>query len=63
MRKLLWAILFFGAYVWIVTSGHEGIVLDKGKEIYNAFISWFDGADLDFHFKKDKSYKRYRRWD
>jgi hypothetical protein len=65
MRKLLWMIVFFCAYVWVMTSGHEQMVLERGKWALNMLISWFDDAELDFQVtKKDKvSKKRSRRWD
>ena len=64
MRKLLWMILFFAAYVWMMTSGHEGIVIDYGKAAYNGLISWFDDAEVDFQMKKNqKIKKRSRRWN
>lgn len=54
----------FGAYIWVITSGNDQMILDRGKEIYKAVIVWFDGADVDFQLKKDKvSKKRSRRWD
>lgn len=65
MRKLLWMILMFGAYVWLMTSGHDRMVLDQGKNVYQALVSWFDDAEIDFQMKqkKEKAKKRSRRWD
>lgn len=64
MRKLLWMILLFGVYVWVMTSGHDRMVLEQGKNLYNALISWFDDAEVDFQLKeKQKEKKRSRRWD
>ena len=63
MRKLLWTIILLGSYVWLVTSGHEEFVLDSGKAIYKAIVTWFDGASVDFQLKKEKQKKRSRRWD
>jgi hypothetical protein len=57
-------ILFFGAYVWVMTSGHDQMVLEQGKNIYQALVSWFDDAEIDFQVKeKHKSKKKSRRWD
>ncbi len=64
MRKLLWMILLFGVYVWLVTSGHDRLVLQQGKAVYRALVSWFDDAEVDFQMKEQqKSKKRCRRWD
>ena len=67
MRKLLWMILLFGAYVWAITSGHDHAILEKGKWAYETLVAWFDDADLDFQVsqvkQKEKVRKRHRRWD
>ena len=64
MRKLLWTILLFCAYIWTITSGNDGFVLQQAKGIYKAFIQWFDDAHLDFHLKRDSHpKKKSRRWD
>lgn len=64
MRKILWVILLFSAYIWVVTSGNDGFLLDQAKTVYKAFVSWFDDAELDFNLKTHKSAKkRSRRWD
>lgn len=67
MRKLLWLILFFIGYVWLVTSGHDDFVLEKSKSLIRSFVTWFDGAEIDYNLKKDKDKeklkKRSRRWD
>lgn len=64
MTKLLWMIVFFGAYVWVMSSGNERLVIEQGKTIYNALVSWFDDADVDFQLKEKKqTKKRSRRWD
>lgn len=64
MRRLLWMIIFLGGYVWLVTSGHDDFVLERGKDIYKALVVWFDDAQIDFHLKNEKTVKkRSRRWD
>ncbi|HSX10601.1 MAG TPA: hypothetical protein VLF94_02655 [Chlamydiales bacterium] len=64
MRKVLWMVLLFAAYVWIMTSGHDRMVLDQGKAFYKALVSWFDDAEIDYQVKKEKKVKkRNRRWD
>lgn len=65
MRKLLWVIFLFGAYVWVMTSGHDQILIEQGKNLYNALVSWFDDAEVDFQVsqKTKKAKKRSRRWD
>jgi hypothetical protein len=67
MRKLLWLCLFFGAYVWMVTTGNEQFVLERGRVVYKMIADWFKDADLDFHVKQKKmsqvKKERHRRWD
>ncbi len=66
MRKLLWMIFLFGAYVWIMTSGHDRMVIEQGKNIFRALVAWFDDAEVDFQVSGQKSKKvkkRTRRWD
>ncbi len=64
MRKLLWMALLFGIYIWAMTSGHDQMILEQGKNLYRALISWFDDAEIDFQVKqKEKGKKRSRRWD
>lgn len=64
MRRLVWMFLFFGAYLWVITSGNDQILLEKGKAVYEAIVTWFDGADIDYQTKKTKQVlKKHRRWD
>lgn len=68
MRKFFWLILFVGGYIWVITSGHDDFVLEKGKMIYKAIVTWFDGAEVDFNLteettKTESKKKRSRRWD
>lgn len=65
MRKLLWMILLFGAYVWVMTSGHDRMILEQAKTAYSALVAWFDDAEVDFQVsqQKPKAKKRSRRWD
>jgi hypothetical protein len=64
MRKLFWMIIFFGAYVWVMTSGNDRFVLEQGKNLYQALVAWFDDAEVDFQVQqKSKSKKKSRRWD
>jgi hypothetical protein len=64
MRKVLWMIILFGAYVWVMTSGHDQMLISQGKKIFQAFVSWFDDAEVDFQTKNEsKSKKKSRRWD
>ena len=64
MSKVLWMILFFGVYVWLMTSGNDRLVIDQVKVVYKACVAWFDDAELDFQLKeKEKNKKRSRRWD
>jgi hypothetical protein len=64
MRKLLWLILLFTAYVWVMTSGRDRMVLEQGKAVYNALVAWLDDAEIDYQVKKEKKpKKRARRWD
>lgn len=63
MRRLFWIAVLLAGYFWIVTSGHDQAVLQKGKQLYEAVVSWLDDADVDYQVKKGKSKKRHRRWD
>lgn len=63
MRKLFWMIFLFGAYIWVLSSGHEEFLFDQGRAIYRALVSWFDGAEVDFQVKKTHHKKKSRRWD
>ena len=64
MRKLLWMILLFCTYIWVITSGHDEFLLEKGKEIYQALVAWFDDAEVDFHLQREKhSKQKTRRWE
>jgi hypothetical protein len=65
MRKILWMIFLFGAYVWAMTSGHDQMIMSQGKNIYQAIVAWFDDAEIDFQVKpqKVKAKKKSRRWD
>lgn len=63
MRRLLWAIVLFGAYVWLLTSGNDQLVLKQGKALYQAVVTWLEGADIDYNLKNNRSSKKSRRWD
>ncbi len=63
MRKFFWMILLLGGYIWIVTSGHEDLVLHQGKVVYQAVVNWFEDAEVDFQLKPEKIKKKSRRWD
>ncbi|MGB7978929.1 MAG: hypothetical protein WCF19_07215 [Chlamydiales bacterium] len=65
MRKLLWAILLFGAYLWAMTSGHDRMLIEQGKNLYRAVIVWLDDAEVDFQIKQNRARekKKSRRWD
>lgn len=64
MRKIFWMIIFFGIYVWVMTSGNDHILIQQGKNLYNALITWFDDAELDFQTNQPPKHKKKpRRWD
>ena len=63
LRKLFWMIALFGAYVWIVTSGRDQMLLEQGKAFYKYVITWLEDADIDYNLKKEKSRKKSRRWE
>ena len=63
MTKILWMILFFAAYVWVISSGREQMVLEQGKNICQALVAWFDDAEIDFQTKPKGAKKKSRRWD
>lgn len=60
MRRLLWVIFLFSAYIWVVTSGQEELFLNRGKAIYKAIAAWLEDADIDYHLKADKKKSRPR---
>lgn len=62
MRRLLWMILLLGGYFWVMTSGNDQALLEKGKWLYETVIAWFDDADVDFQLKPHKSKKHTRSW-
>jgi len=63
MRRLFWLIVLAGAYLWILTSGHDQFVFEKGKAFYNSIAKWIEDADADFQLKDVKVKKKSRRWD
>ena len=63
MRRIFWLILLLGAYLWVLTSDHDEIIVAKAKSIYETVLSWIDNADSDFHVKRDKPKRKSRRWD
>ncbi len=66
MRKIFWMLILFGAYIWSMTSGHDRMIIDQGKNLYTALVSWLDDADVDFQVKPKKTpkvKKKSRRWD
>jgi hypothetical protein len=59
-------VFFFCAYVWLVTSGREQMVIEYGKTVYQALVAWFDDAEVDFQMnpkEKPSPKKKSRRWD
>lgn len=62
MRKILWAVLFFAAYVYMTSTHQESYFLEKGKAVYEYISGWFEDAELDFHLKKESDRKAKRRW-
>jgi hypothetical protein len=67
MQKFFWIALFVGGYIWMVTTGNEDLVIERGKAIYKMFSDWLQDADVDFQLKKKKvsqqKPERQRRWD
>jgi hypothetical protein len=63
MRRLFWLIVLSGAYLWVLTSGRDQFVLEKGKAIYETIAKWIEDADADFQLKNPKAKKKSRRWD
>lgn len=62
MRRILWILIFIGAYIWLSTSGKSDWVLNAGKALYYSITDWLKDADIDFHLKAEKEKKRSRRW-
>jgi hypothetical protein len=67
MRRLFWMMFLLGAYLWSMSSGHDRMIIEQGKNIYQALVAWFDDAEVDFQVKPQEKPKpkknRYRRWD
>lgn len=66
MKKIFWIIILLGAYIWVVSTGHEQLVLDQSKRLYNVVAEWFSDADVDFQVQQKPipaKKKRPRRWD
>lgn len=65
MKKIFWIILLLFTYIWVVSSGHEQVVIDHAKKVYETVITWFDEADVDFQAdqKTIVKKKRPRRWE
>ena len=68
MRRFGWLALLFGGYIWMVVTGNEQLVLERGKALYHLIAHWFEGADFDFHLEGQKKgspskHSRSRRWD
>jgi len=62
MRRLFWMIILLGGYLWVLTSGHDQFLYNRGKAAYETIAKWLDGADADFQLQKN-SRKKNRRWD
>ncbi len=62
MRRLIYIAILLAGYFWVVTSGRDQEVLEKGKWIYETVVSWFDDADVDFQLKPHKNKKQSRKW-
>lgn len=66
MRRLLWMIFLFGAYLWVMSSGHDRMLMEQGKQLYRYVIAWLDDAEVDFQTTQRRTKKtkaRHRRWD
>ncbi len=63
MRRLFWLLVLMGSYLWVLTSGNDHFVLEKGQAIYQTVAKWIEDADADFQLKNSKSKKKSRRWD
>ena len=61
--KLFWLAILVGGYLWILTSGHDQFILQKGKALYQSIAQWIEDADADFQLKNTKGKKKSRRWD
>jgi hypothetical protein len=63
MRRLFWLVFLIGAYLWVLTSGHDVFILARVKAVYGTISDWIAGAEADFHLKSEKSKKKHRRWE
>ncbi len=67
MRRFLWLCLFFGGYIWMVVTGNEQLVLERGRALYKLVADWLEDADIDFQLQEQKSVRkknlRPKRWE
>lgn len=65
MRKLLWAVFLFGAYIWAIQSGHDQTIIHYGKQVYESLTAWLEDAEVDFQLsetKKKEEKKKSKKW-
>lgn len=65
MRTIFWIIILLCCYIWVVSAGHERIVIEKTRKVVETVNSWFDDADVDYqtNTKPIITKKRPRRWE
>jgi len=61
MRKIFWATVLLGAYLYLTGTGQQGLILEKGKQFYAYIVSWLQDANIDYHTQKPEK-KNSRRW-
>lgn len=64
MRRILWLVILFFGYIWLVNSGKDKLLFEKGKTLLEWASFWAKKADLDFQLPEKKEEKKARRrWD
>ena len=42
----MWAILFCGAYIWAITSGHDQQIFQIASHFYQKAVDWLEDAEI-----------------
>ena len=53
MRTLLWMVVLICGYVWVISSGHDEFLFKQVKMVYEAILTWFEDAEIDFQLDRN----------
>lgn len=42
----MWAIVFCGAYIWAITSGHDQQIFQIASHFYQKAVDWLEDAEI-----------------